>query len=96
MHEHEIMVLRALAAASGGMGFKEVSSASKLPVDAVRKAAGLLADRGYASVQERLMGYRTSLTEEGSRFLKDGFPEERLVKQLQKHPHNCALAKKAC
>jgi len=90
MHEHEIMVLRALEALSKkgqkSPSFKDVSTASKLSIDAVRKAVGLLADKDYAKATEKLMGFRTSLTDEGSRFLKVGFPEERLVKKLQKHP----------
>ncbi|VVC04727.1 Phenylalanine--tRNA ligase alpha subunit [Candidatus Burarchaeum australiense] len=90
MHEHEIILLKNLQAlrhehaGKTSFSFEEVSAASKLPMDAVRKAAGLLADRAYVQVHETVRGYRTSVTPEGARFVKDGFPEERLVAQLKK------------
>jgi len=89
MHEHEILVLNALASLSKGSphvpAFKlaNISECSGLSLDSVRKAAGLLADRAYVKAHEQLRAYHTAPTEEGARFLKQGFPEERIVKKLE-------------
>ncbi|RLG20100.1 phenylalanine--tRNA ligase subunit alpha, partial [Candidatus Micrarchaeota archaeon] len=86
MHEHEIIVLRSLKELSKQgrqKSLEEVSQKARLPLDAVRKAAGLLSDKALVALDEGLKGYHTSVTEEGKRFLKQGFPEERIMKKLQ-------------
>ncbi|MDO8339164.1 MAG: phenylalanine--tRNA ligase subunit alpha [Candidatus Burarchaeum sp.] len=98
MHEHEILILNALDSLSKGsphvseFKLETISERSSLPLDSVRKAAGLLADRHYVNVHERLGAYHTSPSAEGSRFLKDGFPEERLVKKLEEKGGHAAMS----
>ncbi|MFA6035753.1 MAG: phenylalanine--tRNA ligase subunit alpha [Candidatus Micrarchaeia archaeon] len=89
MHEHEILILRNLDAlrrqhpAEKSWPLERLSDSSSLPIDAVRKAVELLKGKGYVAVDERLAGHMTELSEEGSRFLQHGFPEERIVKKLK-------------
>ena len=61
----------------------DVAKLSKLNKDAIRKAIYLLQSKGYLAVDEvEVSNYL--LTEEGKRYLKSGFPEEKLVNILKK------------
>ena len=98
MHEHEILILNALSSLSRAsphvpeFKLETISERSGLPLAAVRKATGLLADRHYVEVHELLSAYRTAPTTEGTHFLKNRFPEERLVKKLEAKGSHAAIS----
>ncbi|MDK2795645.1 MAG: phenylalanyl-tRNA synthetase alpha chain [Archaeoglobaceae archaeon] len=59
----------------------ELSNIVGMSRDAVMKAVFLLQEKGYAEISE-IKKTRYILTEEGKRYLRDGFPEEKLIKML--------------
>lgn len=59
----------------------ELSNLVGMSRDAVMKAVFLLQEKGYAEISE-IKKTRYILTEEGKRYLRDGFPEEKLIKML--------------
>lgn len=60
---------------------KYAAEIANLSLDAAIKAAMLLQQKGYIKIYEiKEINYR--LTEDGEKFLKDGFPEEKLIKLL--------------
>lgn len=59
----------------------ELSNLVGMNRDAVMKAVFLLKEKGYVEISE-IKKTRYILTEEGKRYLRDGFPEERLIKLL--------------
>lgn len=59
----------------------ELSNIVGMSRDAVMKAIFLLQEKGYAEISE-IKKTRYILTEEGKRYLRDGFPEEKLIKML--------------
>jgi phenylalanyl-tRNA synthetase alpha chain len=61
---------------------EEAAKISKMSVDAVFKAAYLLQDKGLARVEEEKWR-EYSLTEEGMKYLNDGFPEEIIARELE-------------
>ncbi|AEA46861.1 phenylalanine--tRNA ligase subunit alpha [Archaeoglobus veneficus] len=81
----EIQLLKAL---EEGRRYRldEAAEASGMKKDAVLKAAHLLQEKGLAKVETiKKRIYR--LTGEGERYLKEGLPEERLVKLLHEPKH---------
>ncbi|MEM1576002.1 MAG: phenylalanine--tRNA ligase subunit alpha [Archaeoglobaceae archaeon] len=59
----------------------ELASLTKMSRDAVMKAVFLLQEKGFLEVSE-VKKIRYKITEEGRRYLKEGFPEEKLLKLL--------------
>lgn len=59
----------------------ELSNLVGMSRDAVMKAVFLLQEKGYAEISE-IKKTRYILTEEGKKYLRDGFPEEKLIKML--------------
>lgn len=62
---------------------EEAARISKLSVDAVFKAAYLLQEKGLVRVEEKKWK-EYSLTEEGIKYLNDGFPEELIARELER------------
>jgi len=60
---------------------EELATLSGMSRDAVMKAVFLLQEKGYAEVSE-VKKSNYVITEEGIRYLKEGFPEEKLLKLL--------------
>ncbi len=61
----------------------EAAEITNMSKDAVMKAAYLLQDKGYAKVHEEITS-KYVLTDEGEKYLKEGLPEEKLLKLLKK------------
>ncbi len=61
----------------------EVAEITQMSKDAVMKAAYLLQEKGYAKVHEEIVS-KYVLTDEGKKYLKEGLPEEKLLKLLKK------------
>ena len=81
MHQYEKAVLEALA--KGASTPSELSQSSKLPVDSVVKAAYWLKEKnGVEIIEESRTDY--SLSEEGERFLGEGFPEQNVLEKAGK------------
>ncbi|MEM4155182.1 MAG: phenylalanine--tRNA ligase subunit alpha [Archaeoglobaceae archaeon] len=59
----------------------ELASLTKMSRDAVMKAVFLLQEKGFLEVSE-VKKIRYKITEEGRRYLKEGFPEDKLLKLL--------------
>lgn len=81
MHEYEITILNLLKAHKG-IDVDSLMQHSKLGRDAALWALENLASKGFISIgreQERV----PKLTKEGKEYL-DGFPEERLARQVSK------------
>jgi len=79
MHAHEKVVLKALAG-KNRMGLKEISEATGLSADAVRRACHLLSEKKLVELTDESIE-RPALSEEGLRFLKDGFPEQHIAQK---------------
>ncbi len=76
----EITLIKALK--KGRYGVEEAAKKAGIKKDAVLKAAHLLQEKGYAEVITELKR-KYYLTEEGKRYLKEGLPEERLVRLIE-------------
>ncbi len=60
---------------------EELSKLAGMNRDAVMKAVYLLQEKGYVEISE-IKKTRYYLTEEGKRYLKEGFPEEKLLRLI--------------
>ncbi|MCS7121589.1 MAG: phenylalanine--tRNA ligase subunit alpha [Archaeoglobaceae archaeon] len=62
---------------------KDAADIANLSLDAAKKAAMLLQQKGYLKIYEtKEISYK--LTEDGEKFLEEGFPEEKLLNLLEK------------
>lgn len=77
LHEYEKAVLVYLKNTKKAE-VEELSRAVSLPLDAVRRASYWLSEKGLAKISEREEA-KYEITDEGKRFLVDGFPEERVL-----------------
>lgn len=83
LHQYEKLVLKALLSKKD---IDSISSYSGVGVDGVRRALGWLKEKGLVVMEEKWKD-TLSLTEEGKRYLKAGFPETRVVeKAMEKAP----------
>ncbi|MBI5553210.1 MAG: phenylalanine--tRNA ligase subunit alpha [Candidatus Diapherotrites archaeon] len=62
-----------------------------LPVDSVRRSCAWLTEKGLAS-EEKTVQKNWSLSGKGKKTIQEGFPEEKLIQELQKRGGNALLA----
>ena len=77
MHQYEKILLSELKEKQRG-SIKQLSLATKLKEDSVRRAAYWLQEKGFVKIAEGVVK-KHILTEEGKKFLSTGFPEQRIL-----------------
>ncbi len=77
LHEYERGVLIYLKKAKKA-SVEELSEELSIPLDAARRASYWLSEKGLAKISEKEEA-SYDITDEGKRFLSEGFPEERVV-----------------
>jgi phenylalanyl-tRNA synthetase alpha chain len=77
LHEYEKNILFYLRKSKKAED-EELSRALSLPIDAIRRAAYWLSEKGLAKISEKEETHY-EITDEGRRFLTEGFPEERIL-----------------
>ena len=88
MHKYESLVLKALSE-KNGIGLDELVSLSGIGRDEVMWALENLKDKGMVKV-EYSENEKIRISEEGSRYVKEGLPEEQLLKRLSEHEISCS------
>ncbi len=81
MHRHEKIVLKAML--SGTLEMPELMKATELSEDSLMWALKWLEDKGAVKIK-KTMSRLYLLSPEGKKFLKEGFPEQRLVEKLMR------------
>ncbi|AAY80831.1 phenylalanine--tRNA ligase subunit alpha [Sulfolobus acidocaldarius] len=84
LSENEIKILSYLKLKKKANA-EEISKELGLPLSSIFSLAKLLEEKGYVKIGERKI-IRFELTEEGKKRLKEGFPEEILLKELNGQP----------
>ncbi|MBI4399436.1 phenylalanine--tRNA ligase subunit alpha [Candidatus Micrarchaeota archaeon] len=83
LHQYEKLIVESLL--RNKKTLTELSSDTGLDMDSVMRFCYLLKEKNIAEIkEEQLKQYK--LTQEGSRFLKEGFPEQRLLQKLKTSP----------
>ncbi|MEM2974484.1 MAG: hypothetical protein QW112_02565, partial [Candidatus Micrarchaeia archaeon] len=80
MHPNDVILLKSLTSKEENL--KDLAARLKMKYDAAMRSALTLRELGLASVKESMKDYPV-LTAEGNRFLKEGFPEQRIVKKKE-------------
>ena len=80
LHQHEIKLLASLTQKKEGMD--SLSARTGINKDALYRSASVLKELGLVSIEED-SSLHYILTEEGKRFLKERFPEERVIKSAE-------------
>ncbi len=81
MSESEKKVLESLVALNGKAWVKELADATGLPESSIMSIIELLKSKGLVQ-EEVVVEEKYQLTREGERVVKEGFPEEKLLKLL--------------
>ncbi|BFI74031.1 phenylalanine--tRNA ligase subunit alpha [Sulfurisphaera ohwakuensis] len=80
LSESEIKILEYLSKKREASA-EDISKQLNIPIESVFSISQLLKEKGYIEVEEKKV-IKYELTDEGKRRLKEGFPEEKLVKLL--------------
>jgi len=85
LHQYEKLVLLALKDEKRALSVDEIAARTKLNKDSVMRACYWLKEKGIVDIHEKINKEYT-LTIEGNRFLRDKFPEQRVLNMVKSGP----------
>lgn len=91
LHPNDKTLLLKLSEIERELSYSELSKMVGISIDAVMRSCAILESEGLVSVRkDETVSY--ALTDEGRRFLKEKFPEQRVLERAERNPSIAALS----